>query len=104
MPLPWTDETGLIPSDVFTDCAVPAHMIGCIGYAASQINEELTSSLVTNDVLVEGVADCQRYIFGDELESQISTMMRDVNTVSFPSCSQNCNHLIFLLGCSRSIG
>ena len=83
MPLPWVDETGLIPSDVFTDCAVPAHLVGCIGFAAQQINEDLTSSLVTNDVLVDGVSDCQRYIFGSDLDQEISTMMKDCNTVSF---------------------
>ena len=95
MPLPWVDETGLIPPDVFTDCSVPAHLIGCIGYAASQINEELTSSLVTNDVLVEGISDCQKYIFGEDLDSQISTMMRDVNTVS-PSPFLTCVVHVFL--------
>ena len=85
MPLPWCDETGLIPNDVFTDCAVPAHLVGCIGFAAQQINEDLTSSLVTNDVLVDGISDCQKFIFGADLEREISTMMKDCNTVS--TCS-----------------
>ena len=81
MGLPWEDDTGLRPNDVFTNCQVPHNMIGCIGYATNRINEDLTSSLVTSDVLSEGIADCQDYIFGKDLNQEISTMMTNVNQV-----------------------
>ena len=81
MGLPWEDDTGLRPSDVFTNCQVPHNMIGCIGYAANRFNEDLTSSLVTSEVLSEGIADCQDYIFGKDLNQEISTMMNNVNQV-----------------------
>ena len=79
--LSWTDETGLLPTQVFTDCAVPANLIGCIGYATSKIDDSLTASLVTPDVLSQAMSDCQDYIFSDELDKKISTMMKDCNQV-----------------------
>ena len=85
--LSWSDETGLLPSQVFTDCNVPANLIGCIGYAAGRIDESLTASLVTPDVLSHAMSDCQDYIFNDELDKKISTMMNDCNQVCVLSCS-----------------
>ena len=79
--LPWTDETGLLPTNVFTECQIPANMIGCIGFAASKIDESLTASLVSPDVLVQAMTDCNEFIFNDNLDQKISTMMADCNQV-----------------------
>ena len=82
MSLPWVDDTGLRPPDVFTNCDVPRNLIGCIGFATDQIDESLTASLVSPDVLVQAMSDCQDYIFNDDLDSKISTMMSDCNQVT----------------------
>ena len=81
MSLPWTDDSGLRPDDVFTNCDVPRNLIGCIGYATEQIDESLTASLVSPDVLVQAMGDCNDFIFNDSLDSKISTMMSDCNQV-----------------------
>ena len=80
--LPWTDETGLIPTNVFTECDIPANMIGCIGFATKKIDESLTASLVSPDVLVQAMNDCNDFVFNDNLDQKISTMMSDCNQVS----------------------
>ena len=87
MSLPWTDDSGLRPDDVFTNCDVPRNLIGCIGYATEQIDESLTASLVSPDVLVQAMGDCNDFIFNDNLDSKISTMMSDCNQVLFPPIS-----------------
>lgn len=81
MSLPWSDETGLLSEDVFTNCEIPKNLIGCIGYAADQIDESLTASLVSPDVLVQAMDDCSEYIFSEQLDEKISTMMTDCNQV-----------------------
>ena len=83
MSLPWSDDTGLRPDDVFTNCDVPKNLIGCIGFATEQIDQSLTASLVSPDVLVQAMNDCNDFIFNDELDSKISTMMSDCNQVCF---------------------
>lgn len=83
MSLPWSDETGLLSEDVFTNCEIPKNLVGCIGYAADQIDESLTASLVSPDVLVQAMDDCTEYIFSEQLDEKISTMMADCNQVSF---------------------
>ena len=83
--LNWTDETGLLPTNVFTDCAIPGNLVGCIGYAAGKIDESLTASLVSPEVLAQAMSDCQDYIFNDELDKKISVMMNDCNQVIYLS-------------------
>ena len=82
MSLPWSDETGLLSDEVFTNCEIPKNLVGCIGYAADQIDESLTASLVSPDVLVQAMDDCSEYIFSDKLDEKISTMMSDCNQVN----------------------
>ena len=101
MPLPWTDETGLLSNDVFTNCDIPKNLIGCIGFATDKIDESLTASLVSPDVLVQAMTDCNEYIFNEDLDSKISTMMTDCNQVfSFLFSTFSYNLFIFS-GCSR---
>ena len=70
--------------DLFTNdiCDEECNNKYCIGYAAGRIDESLTASLVTPDVLSHAMSDCQDYIFNDELDKKISTMMADCNQVS----------------------
>lgn len=83
MSLPWSDDTGLRPLEVFTNCDIPKNLVGCIGFAADQIDESLTASLVSPDVLVQAMDDCSEYIFSDDLDEKISTMMTNCNQVFF---------------------
>ena len=83
MSLDWHDESGLLPDKVFAECSIPKNLIGVIGYCASKIDTEVSSStLVSPELVSEAVHDCSDFMFSNELDKKISEMMADVNTVS----------------------